>query len=277
MGNRLKIEAFAKLRRAILAGATVIIALTPALSSAQDNAVSGLNGKLEGIGGVVDSEGTGAAAGSLAFPLGDNFGGQIDAAAGTIGANSLVGGGAHLFWRDPSIALAGLTASHTRLDGVDINRYGVEGEYYLGSFTILGAGGIQNGDLDNTVYWSADARYYATDNFMLEIGVSGFSGSRLGHLGIEWSPEVLGNRGSLFADGGVGNDDAEYGLAGLRFYFGETGKSLKRRHREDDPINTVFVTATQVQAGTAASGGVSEAASGTVCPPEKVLIGGACF
>ena len=56
-------------------------------------------------------------------------------------------------------------------------------------------------------------------------------------FGIEWQPPVHALAGlTIFADGAVGEDDYESVLGGMRFYFGESGfKSLKRRHREDDP------------------------------------------
>ena len=40
---------------------------------------------------------------------------------------------------------------------------------------------------------------------------------------------------SLFAEGRYGEDDKVSAWGGLRFYFGEPGKPLIRRHREDDP------------------------------------------
>jgi hypothetical protein len=39
----------------------------------------------------------------------------------------------------------------------------------------------------------------------------------------------------VFVDAMVGSDDYVSVMGGLRFYFGAEDKSLKARHREDDP------------------------------------------
>ena len=41
---------------------------------------------------------------------------------------------------------------------------------------------------------------------------------------------------ALFADGGVGEDDYSHLIGGVRIYFGDN-KTLKDRHRKDDPSN----------------------------------------
>jgi hypothetical protein len=40
---------------------------------------------------------------------------------------------------------------------------------------------------------------------------------------------------TLYASGSFGNGYTQ-ALGGLRYYFGDPGKSLIRRHREDDPV-----------------------------------------
>ena len=52
-------------------------------------------------------------------------------------------------------------------------------------------------------------------------------------MGFEFQPEAL--PGSVFVDAMVGSDDYVSVMGGLRFYFGAEDKSLKARHREDDP------------------------------------------
>ena len=80
-------------------------------------AVSELNAKIEGIGGVIDGDGTGAIAGSVALPLFESFGLQLDALGGTTDSNGLVGYGGHLFWRDPAQGLIGATLSRSGRGG----------------------------------------------------------------------------------------------------------------------------------------------------------------
>ena len=45
---------------------------------------------------------------------------------------------------------------------------------------------------------------------------------------------------SVTADARLGEDGAVSALAGLRFYFGDDGKSLIDRHRQDDPRDRGF-------------------------------------
>ena len=54
-----------------------------------------------------------------------------------------------------------------------------------------------------------------------------------GAIGFEFQPESL--PGSVYVDAMAGSDDYVSVMGGLRFYFGAEDKSLKARHREDDP------------------------------------------
>ncbi len=75
---------------------------------------------------------------------------------------------------------------------------------------------------------------------MIDASIQGFSDTRVGQIGIEWQPQTQFEDLSLFAVGGVGSDDLEYAMAGVKFYFGGSDKSLKLRHREDDPVNSLI-------------------------------------
>src|SRR5581483_3621576 len=69
---------------------------------------------------------------------------------------------AHLFWRDPSRGLLGLYGAHTYWDqfgGLSVSHTAVEGEAYLGRFTLQGIAGAEFGDsktivgaLSTTIY-----------------------------------------------------------------------------------------------------------------------------
>ncbi len=80
------------------------------------------------------------------------------------------GFGGHLFWRNPDVALVGVTASYAKTGVIDIQRYGVEGELYLGPITLGANAGWQRGDLRETIFGGVDARWYITDNLVLEAG-----------------------------------------------------------------------------------------------------------
>jgi hypothetical protein len=247
-----------------LPGSSGLADIPPAYS---EPAVSGPNGKFSIQGGVVDSDntntdGVGLAAGSYSIPLGHAYGLQVDGAAGVVD-NDFVGGVAgHLFWRDPSVGLFGMTAAFVAADGSngapnrEATRLGGEGEYYLEQFSIEAAAGYQfSKNADDGFYGSIDLAWYATDNLRFSIG--GATNPVLDHSvrgGFEYQPGISGWSGlALFADGTVGDDGFASVLGGIRFYFGDD-KSLKDRHRKDDPGNAVLDTIND--------GGVSNQSSG---------------
>lgn len=221
---------------------------TVAAANAQEApAVSAVNGKLAIIGGLTDddtrsTEYSGVLAGSLTVPLSHSFGFQADAAAGSADGNAIVGVGGHLFWRDPSSALVGAIASYAREDvsgGPELEsiRLGGETEIYLGDFTVQARAGHQFGhNVDDGFFGRVDVSWYATDDFRLRLGVANdpivdttVSGDVEFRPGYEAMPGL-----AYFADAAAGDDNYVRASIGVRFYFGEN-KSLKRRHREDDP------------------------------------------
>lgn len=65
------------------------------------------------------------------------------------------------------------------------------------------------------------------DNFMIDLSGSVFSDKRIGQIGFEYQPETMMKGLSFFAVGDIGSDDLDYGLAGVKLYFGAGDKSLK--------------------------------------------------
>lgn len=251
-------DLFAAHKREVAAAAVVSLGLAGPAMAGDKPAVSELNGKLETFGGDLDSETLAAFSGSVTAPIGHSLGVQLDGLAADFGGSATWGAGLHGFWRDPDVALAGLTVAHLDIDGTGINRYGVEVEYYLGPVTFAGTVGYQNGDSFHTGWGGLDLRYYPFDNLMVEAGGSAISGERAGHLGVEWQvPLDLPVGVSLFADAARGTGDYGHVLGGIRIYFGGS-KPLKSRHREDDPVNMLLTGISQV----ASSGGGSSAGAG---------------
>lgn len=205
-------------------------------------AVSGINGKFALNGGTFDEEGFGVVSGALSLPVGQAFGLQLDGMAGARDGEFVGGGGAHLFWRDPSTALLGVYGSYIHREDVDgyVARIGVEGEYYWNNWTVgavVGAEFLEAGDEDDSNFFAlSDISYYATDNLELSVGHR-YTGERhAAAVGVEFQlDQTLFSSGvSLFAEGRLGEDDYQAAWGGIRFYLGEE-KSLIRRHREDDP------------------------------------------
>ncbi len=202
---------------------------------AQGPAVSGINGKVEGVLGNADGETAKVLGGSVTVPLGPSFGLQLDGALGNIDED-LYGMGFHLFTRDPEKYLLGITGLTADLDGFDVHRIGVEGEYYLQKFTIVGIAGQQFGDTDDNLHMNIDLRYYPIDNLMISTGGS-LADKQQGklHLGAEYQV-VKGF--AVYADLAMGENDYDHALFGVKYYFGQE-KTLIKRHREDDPDNNI--------------------------------------
>ena len=212
-------------------------------------AVSAPNGKIAGEGGIVNeddpgSEGVGFATGSFTLPLGCQFGFQADGMLGFRDDDFLIGAGAHLFWRDPEVGLLGVVGAYTDINresgflDQDVAFLGAEGELYLDQFTFSALGGYLFGEnIDDGILARLDLRWYVTDDLMLTGGGS-YSEEREGkaNIGIEFQPGYDAFPGlSVFATGEFAGDDYAMGLVGLRYYFGGR-KSLKDRHRRDDPL-----------------------------------------
>jgi hypothetical protein len=205
-------------------------------------AVSGVNGKFSIIGGELDNKGTQFGSASIALPLGDSFGFQGDGGYGKISSTEVWGTGGHLFWRNPEKALFGINGSYTETDNIDMNRIGVEGEYYLSDYTISALGGYQSGDVEDAGYGGIDLRYYATDNISVELGGRVVRDYTAGHISLEYQPGIKLLSGlSFFADLATGEEGYDHAMAGFNYYFGDE-KSLKDRHRTDDPRNSLFDT-----------------------------------
>ncbi len=215
-------------------------------------AVSGVNGKLAISAGAFSLDGPddfddldvdgsiGLLNGALSIPLGHSFGLQVDGLLGTLDGDMVAGVGGHLFWRDPATGLFGVYGDYVHYDAggfgdVNTHRFGLEGELYLGRFTISGVAGMEGGDIDESFFDMIDLALYPTDDIKLYVGHRYAGDIHSAALGAEWQLPITALSGlSVFGEGRLGEDFAA-GWGGIRVYFGES-KSLIRRHREDDPV-----------------------------------------
>lgn len=177
------------------------------------------------------------------MPIGHSFGLQVDGAFGRYdgaGDASGYGVGAHLFWRNPDVALVGLYGDYQRVSDFDATtwRLGVEGELYLDRISLEGFVGGERVEVatGDETYFSGEAlaALYITDDFRIHAGAGHRFDELYGMIGAEAMLPFASNNVALFTDGTF-SDDATSVRAGVRVYFGEAGKSLKARHREDDP------------------------------------------
>lgn len=225
---------------ALAVGAFAAILVAPAF--ADDHAVSAPTLTVDGSGGSVGGSPSGFVAAAGTVPLGDRFGFQLDGALGQSGERGQGGAGGHLFWRDPSIGLLGVTSMWSRIGGWNVLRHGVEAEAYLGDFTVAPSAGLQRGNANkgtsSSGYATLDLSWYALDDLKLSVGGTGFTNVRAGFAGVEWQPDS-DTPFSLFANAGGGNRGPGFAVAGLRYAFGAGKSSLKDRHRHGDPENIV--------------------------------------
>lgn len=250
-----------------VAAATVIsVSVSGAVVAADFNekfegvkpAVSGFNGKLDlgytylDLGGTNPHLNSVTGIASLSAPLGQSFGVQVDAGLGHLsfsgGSATAAGIGSHLFWRNPDAGLIGAYGHYVRLSdsGASLNtlRLGAEAEAYIDQVSLEGFAGaditrFSAGGHKTTASLDFTAAYYFTDNFRAQAGVSHSFNKTLGKLGVEAMLPMASNNVALYADGAFGSHVTKIST-GLRIYFGESGKSLKARHREDDPKARLF-------------------------------------
>lgn len=198
------------------------------------------SGQLQGVYGQVDSEKLEGGGVSLAF--GSRFGLQLDSAYAELGEDQIKGMGLHLLYRDSDRFLLGLLADHAELQDVDLNRVGMEGELYAGSFTLAALLGHQIGDIDDTAFAVIDLRWYPGANLMLVAGGSlADSEDDRVHFGAEY--QLMGGL-SAYVDLAAGEKRYDHALAGLRYYLGGT-KGLMQRHRRDAAPNPIIANVLQ--------------------------------
>ena len=251
-------------------------------------AVDGFNGKLEAFGGGYQDGAIGGLSGSFSIPLAYRFGAQVDGTVADLGGKTYASVGGHLFWRDPTVGLLGVYGNYAHYDGfqgVDAYQGALEGEYYWGRFTLRGIAGVEgaNGGSftngagflidygDNTRFFDKiDVVFYPADDFKVYAGHRYTGGVHAAAAGAEYLWHFKsGIAASVFAEGRVGEDDYKAAWAGVRLYFGQTDKSLIRRHREDDPNLWEPDTLFGIAAGLSKTGGA--------CPPPGEVTGDGLF
>jgi len=239
------------LRAAAIAGAAIAgLFLSSSAFSADVSsylpAVSGINGKIEFQGGPYTSDTFGGGmewrgGATLSIPLEDRFGIQADiAAANTLNAGTAEGGALHLFTRDPNSYLLGLTGAAYWTGIGNGQLIGPEVELYSGPVTFHAFAGYMNSSIagvnTGTFFGIGNISYYANPNLALTVGAKDINNFKTAHAGLEWQFSDTAPV-AFTLDGKIGDDNYRAVDAGIRIYFGAGGKSLQRRHREDDPSN----------------------------------------
>jgi hypothetical protein len=253
-------------------GLAALLLLGPAW--ADGPAVSTVNGKASLAGGDMNAHAAGIGEGSISFPLGYSFGGQLDSLGGVDNGQGLWGVAGQGFWRDPGVGLFGAVASHsdrgvasTLSKGTYVNRFGGEGALYLGAFTPEAAAGYQNGNAKTGGFATLDLGWYPVDDLRLTGGVDLSPTHSHALLDAEYQLGLAALPGlSAFAESGLSGQRDSYVLVGMRIYFGPA-KTLIRRQREDDPDNPILTGAGSGLNGNGTSGTTHASGGGMSCTP----------
>ncbi|MGC4074386.1 MAG: hypothetical protein QM760_18120 [Nibricoccus sp.] len=207
-------------------------------------AVSALNGKLGVSYGDMDGGDGHNLAGSLTFPVAHNWGAQVDGLYTQVEKVDFGGGAAHVFWRNPDRALIGLTASAITSDFVQSQDFGVEAEYYWKIVTFGVHSGVGFIKYDTSApfietdrsdgFVTASATVYPVENLSVRAHAS--VRFEQNSYGAEVEFQIPKRNLAITADLVRGDSGYDHALFGLRYYFGGK-KTLRNRHRHDDPRN----------------------------------------
>lgn len=241
--SRLHLFTTTALSTILLTGMPALATDSNFVSEGELPAVSSPNGKIAAGGGGYDDIGFGFIEGSFSVPLNHSWGLQIDGIAGNSDNDGIFGGGGHLFWRNPHSGLlgiyGGILSVETESDDYTHHAVGLEAQAYMNQISLEGIVGHEGGDnVEDGLFAIGNIAVYPTDDVRLYGGVRYIQEDFLGAGGIEMqlSSLGLGSGFTVFGEGRLHDDDRWQAWGGVRIYFGQE-KSLKRRHREDDPVN----------------------------------------
>lgn len=233
----------------VLASTTLFCGTLLLVKSQANDAVSAINGKLEANYGSVNDTYSRGIAGSLSIPVAESWGIQFDSMYQHAAEDDFYGLGGHFFTRKPDVGLLGLFVGGIKSgSSMDNLAVAMEGEVYLEKVSVGAFAGFDHIDRngvnstflprtnnhDNFVLANLYAAVYPVDDLMVRFDYTNRLNRNFYDITVEYQTPVQGL--SVFGVGGLGDGDFYQLMGGLRYYFGK-GKNLKRRHREDDPIN----------------------------------------
>lgn len=216
--------------------------------------MSSLNGKLGFNYGDYNSSDGRSLTGSVTAPISTHFGAQLDGLYSHVGSTDFYGAGGHFFWRDSARGLIGFAAAGTHSSNVESYEAGIEAEYYFrwltpGIYTGYSMIDYKTGasfiDTDRTApFGTVYVGIYPLPDLLVRPSYTRKLNNN--YYGVELEYTLCASNLALTAEGTRGDRGYEAAQIGLRYYFGGQ-KSLKARHREDDPSNLVPGNLTSVR------------------------------
>lgn len=207
-----------------------------------NDAVSQVNGKANVFAGNFDGENGWSGEGSVSWPIAQHYGAQLDVLHTKVDDVEFSGIGAHLFWRDNTKGLVGLSVGGIDGDLQHSIEIAAEGEYYLHQITLAGKLGHASIKYDapapfidtdkGGLLTQASVGWYPMNN--LNVAASAERRFNQNAYSLEAEFQLPDSNVSLLVNLMEGAHDYDHAWFGVRYYFGER-KSLKTRHRHDDP------------------------------------------
>jgi hypothetical protein len=229
--------------RSVLSLSALLLVAAPAFAG--DEAVSDINLKLSGFGGLgnagASAEGFYGLAGSISMPIEHSIGFQVDAAVAGDPGDYFYDLGAHLFWRDPGTGLLGVYAGMARSVSPEhhqrIDHFGVEAERYLANMTYSAALGYEHGNNISGLYGNLKLDYFLTSNFMTSGGLTYEAGKLFYSSRAEYQLRTDHELGlSFFGSSDWHSSDIYQVMGGVRLTLGEP-MTLRDRQRHQDPAS----------------------------------------
>lgn len=241
-------------------------------NAAANDAVSAVNGKIDSMYGMINDTSSRSLSATISVPVGDSFGIQVDSLYQKVAERDFYGLGGHFFTRKSTKGLLGVIVGGVHSNAISNITLGLEGEYYFDWLSVGGTVGYDNVMKNSTQRVTFSPRLnsqrdfvmaniylaaYPLDDLMVRFDYTSRLRRNFYDITVEYQTPVKGL--AVFGDVGLGDNNFFQLLGGVRYYIGGN-KTLKARHRTDDPSN--FLN------GVTGGAGVSTSTQGASTPPQ---------
>ncbi len=238
--------------------------------------------KFEAVGGSFDGSSLKGLETSFVFPISHRVGMQFDASGNSVDSApddlESLGGGMHIFWRDPSRMLLDLHLSTLSSEDFDVNQARFLAEFYWAATSLSVSTGLRFGDIADAILGELLLTQYFGDNLSLQIGLQSIDSHMTYAGGFNYRTSAKGLH--LFGISLSNEENFDATLLGLRYYFGEHVAN-SQRDRELILQSSLFqqhfnVQALQHSQSMSNTGSTLNPSGGISCPPGEIPVGMSC-